>query len=491
WGPSRRVDSAPRPQRGACPLRLPARGGHRPRDADHLSAPASAGSSRAAAGRGRYRVDGIDHTPVGGQPWRHRDEEPLQREPERSSRRTRRRRWAKAAAPRGRHGWPEEPSLHRGCAAHAYLQLRDRGHSGRGPRGVDRGGSGGDRSRGWARRGLAARSVQAPAGPGGRRADTRHLGGGPRHPRPGDADNVGTRTLEGRDGATGTGHADRPAMTASIRTACWLLVAALTAGCASAVAPPEPPAAAGRPGEPGPPRVAVTTDPAPSPVAPVMPAPPPPAPPASSLSGSTTGPDAAVAPTPPETRVPPSAPPGVSLPGTAGPPPERPASRPLVLNFDNADVEIVIQAAAEIVGFNYVLAPTARGRKITVQTVGKISSDEVFAVLLTILDVNGLAAVRSGSLYRIIPREGAPQTPVKTIVGREVSEGLPPDEIVTQIVPLRFINVQDAVTLLRPFVPAQGALAAHRETNLLILSDTAANVRRLLGVLDLVDVEVA
>ena len=54
------------------------------------------------------------------------------------------------------------------------------------------------------------------------------------------------------------------------------------------------------------------------------------------------------------------------------------------------------------------------------QTIGRISSDEVFGVLLTILDVNGLAAVRSGNLYRIIPREGAPQTPVKTVVGREV-----------------------------------------------------------------------
>jgi general secretion pathway protein D len=162
-----------------------------------------------------------------------------------------------------------------------------------------------------------------------------------------------------------------------------------------------------------------------------------------------------------------------------------------VLNFDNADVEVVIQAAAEIAGFNYVLAPTARGRKITVQTVGKISSDEVFAVLLTILDVNGLAAVRSGNLYRIIPRENAPQTPVKTIVGREEGPGLPPDEVVTQVVPLQFIGAQDAVALLRPFVPAQGALAAHRETNLLILTDTAANVRRLLEVLKLVDVEVA
>jgi general secretion pathway protein D len=169
----------------------------------------------------------------------------------------------------------------------------------------------------------------------------------------------------------------------------------------------------------------------------------------------------------------------------------RPPSRQLVLNFDNADVEIVIQAAAEIVGFNYVLAPTARGRKITVQTVGKISSDEVFAVLLTILDVNGLAAVRSGNLYRIIPREGAPQTSVKTLVGREVGAALPSDEVVTQLVPLQFINAQDAVALLRPFVAGQGALAAHRETNLLILTDTAANVRRLLDVLKLVDVEVA
>ncbi len=175
----------------------------------------------------------------------------------------------------------------------------------------------------------------------------------------------------------------------------------------------------------------------------------------------------------------------------AAAPPARPPARQLVLNFDNADVEVVIQAAAEIVGFNYVLAPTARGRKITVQTVGKISSDEVFAVLLTILDVNGLAAVRSGNLYRIIPRESAPQTPIKTIVGREEGPDLPPDEVVTQLVPLQFIGAQDAVALLRPFVPAQGALAAHRETNLLILTDTAANVRRLLEVLKLVDVEVA
>ena len=276
-------------------------------------------------------------------------------------------------------------------------------------------------------------------------------------------------------------------MHASTRATSWALVVVLATGCASTAPTPGARTADNPPGNPPRPRVEVTTEPAPA-----LRAPAPAPPPATATAPPALGSDVATAvPTPSVSGTPPAnAPAAVEAPA-ASPPAMRPPARQLVLNFDNADVEVVIQAAAEIVGFNYVLAPAARGRKITVQTVGKISSDEVFPVLLTILDVNGLAAVRSGNLYRIILRENAPQTPVKTIVGREVSAGLPADEVVTQVVPLQFIGAQDAIALLRPFVPAQGALAGHRETNLLIVTDSAANVRRLLEVLSLVDVEVA
>jgi general secretion pathway protein D len=163
----------------------------------------------------------------------------------------------------------------------------------------------------------------------------------------------------------------------------------------------------------------------------------------------------------------------------------------VILNFDNADVEVVIQAAAEIVGFNYVLGPNVRGRKVTVQTVGPMTREGVFPIFLTVLDVNGLAAVKSDNVYRIVTRENAAQTPVRTLVGADMIAGLAGDELITQIVPLRYLSTADAVNLLRPFVPAAGGLAAHRETNLLILTDTAANVRRILDMLALVDVEVA
>ena len=224
-------------------------------------------------------------------------------------------------------------------------------------------------------------------------------------------------------------------------------------------------------------RVEVRTEPVTPPVAPTPTPAPTPGPPPLSV-GPVRPPGPAPAPQPP------AVPPAPPAPGT-------PAAANIVFNFDNADVEVVIQAAAEIVGFNYVLAPAVRGKKVTVQTIGRIAADDVFNVLLTILDVNGLTAVRSGNLYRIIAREGAPQSSVRIVVGRDINPLRASDEILTQIVPLKYIGAADAVNLLRPFVAQQGAVTSHRETNLLIITDTAANIRRLLDILKLADVQVA
>ncbi|MGH7334461.1 MAG: type II secretion system secretin GspD [Candidatus Rokuibacteriota bacterium] len=160
------------------------------------------------------------------------------------------------------------------------------------------------------------------------------------------------------------------------------------------------------------------------------------------------------------------------------------------MNFDNADIETVIQAASEIVGFNYVLAPDVRG-KVTVQTAGRIPQEDVFGVLLAILEVHGFTAVKSGNLYKMIRIEGARERAVPTIVGAMPDTARADDEVITQIVTVRYASATDLTTLLRPMISARGSLAAHRETNVLIVTDTAANIRRLLDVIRLVDVEVA
>src|SRR4030095_1788264 len=191
-----------------------------------------------------------------------------------------------------------------------------------------------------------------------------------------------------------------------------------------------------------------------------------------------------ITPTPPP-------PPAPSAPTTAPPVPAAQRGRFIVLNFDNADIETVIHAASEIIGFNYVLGPGVSGKKVTVQTSGRIPQDDVFGVPRAILEVHGVTAVRAGNLYKIVPVEGARERAVPTIVGGIADANRTADEIVTQIIPIRFAGVNELGTLLRPLISSRGTLIANRETGILIITDSASNISRLLDIIKLVDVEVA
>lgn len=252
------------------------------------------------------------------------------------------------------------------------------------------------------------------------------------------------------------------------RQGIWLsgLLMLSLVGCTT-LSPPKPPAPQ--------PKVEVTTE-APKPPEPVAP---PPAPPPAEAKKEV-----------PVAQAPPAQPPPPRPPSPPAAPPPRPSARFVVLNFDNADIEVIIHAVSEIVGFNYVLAPDVRG-KVTVQTSARIPQEEVFNVLLAILEVHGFTAVKADTLYKIIRLEGARERPVPTVVGAVPDPGRVGDEIITQIVPIRFASVAELSSLLRPLMSARGSLIPHRETNLLIITDSASNIRRLLDIVKLVDVEVA
>jgi len=222
-----------------------------------------------------------------------------------------------------------------------------------------------------------------------------------------------------------------------------------------------------------------------------------PPPPTVTIQTEPTIPPVSVGPRPPEAVAPPPTAPARPAPAptpTLAQPPTAPTTAPsgrfIVLNFDNADIETVIHAASEIVGFNYVLSPDVRG-KVTVQTSGRIPQEDVFGVLLGILEVHGFTAVKSGNLYKIVRVEGARERAVPTIVGDVPVDKRSPDEIITQIVPVRYASVNDLGVLLRPFVSSRGTLVANRETNVLIITDAASNIRRVLDIIKMVDVQVS
>ena len=247
-----------------------------------------------------------------------------------------------------------------------------------------------------------------------------------------------------------------PRPTLAVCVAAALATACATRAPVTTTEPPPPPAPAGPVAAPTPPPRPEPPTAPPSPVTQAPESPPP-------------------APTPP---APPATPPGAAPRST----------RQIVLNFDNADIEAVIQAASEIVGFNYILGPGVSGKKVTVQTSGRIPEDEVLNVLLAVLEINGVTMIRAGSLYKIVPIAGARERPLATIVGAQPDPTRRDDELIMQIVPMVHSPAERIAAAIRQFVQG-GNVTVHG--NLVIITDTAANITRVLQIIALFDTEVA
>ncbi len=109
---------------------------------------------------------------------------------------------------------------------------------------------------------------------------------------------------------------------------------------------------------------------------------------------------------------------------------------------------------------------------------------ELFEVFLAVLAVHGFAAVPSGNVIKIVPAAGAKQESIPTV---DRQRGIEPDQIVTRVIQVQNVSAAQVVPILRPLIPPQGHLAAYTPTNVLIISDTAANVERIASIIARVD----
>lgn len=166
----------------------------------------------------------------------------------------------------------------------------------------------------------------------------------------------------------------------------------------------------------------------------------------------------------------------------AQPPPSAAANPPgtHTLNLKDADIQALVATVSEITGKNFIVAPTVQA-KVTVISAKPMQPDEIYDVFLSVLRVHGFAAVPAGSMVKIVPEAMAQQEG-----GR--SGGSPaPDEIITQIVPLKHVTAQEVVPILRPLLPQGAQLVAHSGSNSLVISDRASNVQRIVGIVARID----
>ena len=165
------------------------------------------------------------------------------------------------------------------------------------------------------------------------------------------------------------------------------------------------------------------------------------------------------------------------------------ASSKIQLNFRDVEILNVINLMSELTGKNFLVDGNVRG-KVTLIAPEPVTIDEAYQVFLSILEIQGFTVVPQGPVIKVIPSADIKDSPIPTTTDDEGA--LPPsnsDAFVTQLIPLKFADVNQIRGLVSPLVSKDSSLLSYAPTNTLILTETASNIARLRTIINALDVK--
>ena len=158
----------------------------------------------------------------------------------------------------------------------------------------------------------------------------------------------------------------------------------------------------------------------------------------------------------------------------------------LRLNFRGASLDLVLNYLSEAAGFIIVLDTKVTG-KIDAWSNQPLTKDEAVDLLNSVLNKNGHAAIRHGRTLTIVNKDDAKTRDIPVILESDPDKIPKTDEMVTQIMPVRFIEVAQLIKDLQPLVASATTMTANEAGNSIIMTDTRANINRVAQIIKAID----
>ncbi|MFP4667930.1 MAG: type II secretion system secretin GspD, partial [Desulfobacterales bacterium] len=156
------------------------------------------------------------------------------------------------------------------------------------------------------------------------------------------------------------------------------------------------------------------------------------------------------------------------------------------IDFNDVDINVFIKFISELTGRNFIVDPRVKG-KITVVSPSEITVEEAYRVFESVLDVHGYATVDADSSTKIVPTPNARSMSIETKLKREADKE--EDRVVTQVLPLDYADPEEIKKIFSPLVSKSAVIISYPPTGTLIITDVYSNIRRLMRIIDTIDVE--
>lgn len=164
----------------------------------------------------------------------------------------------------------------------------------------------------------------------------------------------------------------------------------------------------------------------------------------------------------------------------------KPMGHKVKFNLQDADLAELVNHISGMTGKRFIYGPKVRQIKATVVSPSPISLAEAYQAFLSILEANGMTVIPHGRFLKIVDSGG--------VVGNATpvySRGAPVpdvDRFVTRLYRLKYVSAEEASQLLTKFKSKEGDLSVHSAGQLLIMTDTGSQIRRMIRIIEEVDV---
>jgi general secretion pathway protein D len=156
------------------------------------------------------------------------------------------------------------------------------------------------------------------------------------------------------------------------------------------------------------------------------------------------------------------------------------------MNFPEAEIIDIVRWISEQTCKNFIISDSIRGGKLTILSATPVTADEAYRAFLSALNVNNMTVIKVGRFYKIQMKRDSIKDTIPTYTGTEVTIPML-DQMVTRLVQLKYSDANTVSGTMKQLTTKDGDCYPYTPTNLLIISDTASNIVRLMQIINQLD----
>lgn len=160
------------------------------------------------------------------------------------------------------------------------------------------------------------------------------------------------------------------------------------------------------------------------------------------------------------------------------------------LNFKNAPLESVLDYLSKNEGF-VILYDDKVENPINISDNYPTDQNEIITILNSALSKQGYVVIRNGRKLKIVTRSNAIFENLPIMIGNDPEIISNNDDMITQIIPINYIDGKELVDNLKPFLKEYAVITYNSASNSIILVDTQSNVRRIIKIINYLDQSLA